>query len=405
MPESSPNPSTLTATAKGPRPALISRIINDPKARSFCIQAAVFGCMALVLTMASLNTARNLERAGIASGFGFLGHASGFDISQSLIEHSRSSVYGRVFFVGLLNTLLVSGVSIVFATIIGFLVGILRLSPNWLMNRMALVFIEVVRNVPLLLQLLFWYIAILNPLPGPKVAFEFLGSIFLCNRGLIVPKPVFEPGSGVVLIALLAAVAGVVCMAVWAKRRQRLTGKRFPVFLASTCLLIGLPLIALAASGFPVKWDLPVLQGFNFKGGVTMQPEFTALALALTLFTASFIAENVRSGIEAVPKAQIEAARALGIKPVRILRLVVIPQAMRVIIPPLTSQYLTLVKNSSLAVVIGYPDLVSVFAGTTMNQTGQAVEIIAMTMLVYLTFSLIISAAMNWYNNKMAIRE
>jgi general L-amino acid transport system permease protein len=387
------------------RSALISRIGNDPKYRALCIQAVVFGGIAVVLLLAGLNVAYNLKKAGITSGFGFLGHVAGFDISQSLVEYSRGSTYARVFLVGLLNTLLVSSVSIVLATIIGFLVGILRLSGNWLANRMALVYIEIVRNVPLLLQILFWYIAILNPLPGPKQACELLGSFFLCNRGLIVPKPVFEPGSGVLLLALPIATAGVAALVAWARRRQRLTGKRLPILLLSFGILLGVPLAALALTGFPFKWELPALQGFNFKGGLTLQPEFTALVLALTLYTAGFIAENVRAGIQSVSKGQVEAARALGLKPGLILRLVVIPQAMRVIIPPLTSQHLTLVKNSSLAMVIGYPDLVSVFAGTALNQTGQAVEIIAMTMLVYLAISLAISAVMNWYNKKLVIRE
>jgi general L-amino acid transport system permease protein len=387
------------------RSSLVSRIVYNPKSRTICIQVVVFGAIATILVLAGLNVAYNLKKAGIASGFDFLHRVGGFDISQSLIEHSRSSTYGRVFLVGLLNTLLVSSVSIILSTIIGFFVGILRLSNNWLASRMALVYIEIVRNVPLLLQLLFWYIAILNPLPGPKEACELLGSFFLCNRGLIVPRPVFEPGSGVLLLALPIAVAGVWWFAVWAKRRQRLTGRRPQVLLLSFCILFGVPLAALAATGFPFKWEFPSLQGFNFQGGMALQPEFTALALALTLYTAGFIAENVRAGIQSVAKGQIEAARALGLKPGLILRLVVIPQAMRVIIPPLTSQHLTLVKNSSLAVVIGYPDLVSVFAGTALNQTGQAVEIIAMTMLVYLTISLSISAVMNWYNKKMTIRE
>lgn len=396
---------SIPVPASETRGSLLARIFNDPKYRAICIQVVVFGLIAAVLVFAGLNVAYNLKKAGIASGFDFIGHVAGFDISQTLVEYSRSSTYGRVFLVGLLNTLLVSSVSIVLSTVIGFLVGILRLSNNWLASRMALVYIEIVRNVPLLLQVLFWYIAILNPLPGPKQACELLGTFFLCNRGLIVPKPVFEPGSGVLLLALPLAVAGVAALVMWAKRRQRLTGKRLPLFLPSLAILVGVPLAALALAGFPFKWEVPALQGFNFKGGLTLQPEFTALVLALTLYTAGFIAENVRAGIQAVPKGQVEAARAIGLKPGLILRLVVIPQAMRVIIPPLTSQHLTLVKNSSLAVVIGYPDLISVFAGTALNQTGQAVEIIAMTMLVYLAISLAISAVMNWYNKKMAIRE
>ena len=390
---------------EGPQRRPVTGLLHDPRFRSFCIQTAVFGIMVLVLTLAVANTAHNLRKAGIASGFGFLSQVAGFDISQSLIDYSRTSSYGRAFWVGLVNTLLVSGVSIVLSTLLGFVVGILRLSGNWLVSRLALTYIEVVRNVPLLLQLLFWYIAILNPLPGPKLAMDFYETLFLCNRGLIVPRPILEAGSWLVLLAAAFGVAMTAALAVWARRRQRRTGHRFPVFWGSLGLLIGVPLLAMVATDFPVHWEVPVLQGFNFSGGITLLPEFVALVLGLTLYTAGFIAENVRAGIQAVPRAQIEASHALGFRPTQSLRLVVIPQALRVVIPPLTSQHLTLVKNSSLAVVIGYPDLVSVFAGTALNQTGQAVEIIAITMLVYLLISLTISGGMNWYNAKIAIRE
>ncbi len=380
-------------------------LLTDPVVRAVIIQIAVFALVAGVLAFAAVNTAENLKRAGIASGFGFFNQVAGFDVSQSLVEYSRASTYGRVFLVGLLNTLLVSSVSIVVATVLGFAVGLLRLSGNWLVSRMAAVYVEILRNVPLLLQILFWYIAILNPLPGPRQAMSLFDTIFLCNRGLIIPWPVFLPGSWLVLVAFLLALAGGAGLVLWARRRQRLTGKRFPAYVSSLGLIILLPLVALAAAGFPIRWDLPELSGFNFAGGLTLQPEFTALVLALSLYTAAFIAENVRAGIEAVDKGQIEAAHSLGLRPAPTMRLVVVPQALRVIIPPLTSQHLTLVKNSSLAVVIGYPDLVSVFAGTTLNQTGQAVEIIAITMLVYLTISLAISLFMNWYNARVAILE
>ncbi|NLI81410.1 MAG: amino acid ABC transporter permease [Deltaproteobacteria bacterium] len=398
-----PNP--RLGPADEPRPSLPVRAVNNPRVRAVCIQVAVFAVLVFALAAAVFNTAHNLRKAGIASGFEFLGHVSGFDIGQSLIEYSRSSTYARVFVVGLLNTLLVSTVSIFFSTLIGFFLGILRLSPNWLLNRMALVYVEVVRNVPLLLQVFFWYIAILSPLPGPRQAIDFFGAVFLCNRGLIIPRPVLDEGSRWVILAVVVAVVGVVGLKIWGDRRQRLTGRRAPVLLLSLLLVAGLPMIAMVATGYPVRWELPNLKGFNFLGGITLQPEFTALVLALTLYTAGFIAENVRAGIQAVPTGQIEAARSLGFRPGKILRLVVIPQAMRVIIPPLTSQHLTLVKNSSLAVVIGYPDLMAVFAGTALNQTGQAVEIIAITMLVYLVISLVISAVMNVYDRKMAIRE
>jgi general L-amino acid transport system permease protein len=380
-------------------------LLYDPRFRSWCIQVAVLAAILAALSLAAVNTAYNLKKAGIASGFGFLSQLAGFDISQSLIAYSRTSSYGRAFWVGLLNTLLVSGVSIVLSTLLGFLVGVLRLSGNWLVSRLAYAYIDVVRNIPLLLQLLFWYMAILNPLPGPNRALALHGTVFLCNRGLIVPRPIFGPGSEVVALAVVLAVFIAAAVVILGKRHQRSTGKRFPALSGAAAVLVGLPFLALAATGFPFHWEVPVLEGFNFSGGLTLLPEFTALVLGLTLYTAAFIAENVRAGIQAVPRAQIEASRALGLRPSMTLRLVVIPQALRVIIPPLTSQHLTLVKNSSLAVVIGYPDLMSVFAGTALNQTGQAVEIIAITMLVYLTVSLTISAVMNWYNARLAIRE
>jgi general L-amino acid transport system permease protein len=403
MPESSHRP--VPSPGDPPHRQPLSGLLYDPRFRSWCIQVAFLAAIFLALSLAAINTAYNLKKAGIASGFGFLSQLAGFDISQSLIAYSRTSSYGRAFWVGFLNTLLVAGVSIVLSTLLGFLVGILRLSGNWLVSRLAYTYIDVVRNIPLLLQLLFWYMAILNPLPGPKQALALYGMVFLCNRGLIVPKPIFGAGSEVVVLALALAVIIAAAVVILGKRRQRLTGKRFPVFWGSAGVLFGLPFLALVATGFPLHWEVAVLEGFNFSGGLTLLPEFTALVLGLTLYTAAFIAENVRAGIQAVPRAQIEASRALGLRPSMTLRMVVIPQALRVIIPPLTSQHLTLVKNSSLAVVIGYPDLMSVFAGTALNQTGQAVEIIAITMLVYLTVSLTISAVMNWYNAKIAIRE
>ncbi len=379
-------------------------MLYDPRFRSWLAQALVLAALAAVIGAAVYNTAHNLEKAGLTSGFGFLGEVAGFDISLTLIDYSRASTYGRAFLVGLLNTLLVSGIGILLSTALGFIIGVTRLSPNWLISRMAAVYIEIVRNIPLLLQILFWYIAILNPLPRPRQALDLMDLFFLCNRGLIIPKPVWLPGAGLVLGALIAAVAAAAVLVRWARHHQMATGRRFPAYYVSTGLIIGLPLAALAAAGFPIRWDVPTLQGFNFRGGLTVLPEFIALCLALSLYAAAFIAENVRSGIMSVDKGQIEAARALGHRPGMTLRLVVIPQAMRVIIPPLTSQHLTLVKNSSLAVVIGYPDLVHVFAGTTLNQTGQAVEIIAITMLVYLTTSLTISFIMNRYNIRHAMR-
>lgn len=382
----------------------ILQYLHDRQVRAVIIQAAVFSAIVALLAFAAMNTAGNLAKAGITSGFGFLQQAAGFDISQTLIEYSRGSSYGRAFFVGLLNTLVMSAVVIAASTLMGFVLGITRLSPNWLVSRMTAVWIDIIRNIPLLLQIFFWYIAILSPLPGPKQALS-MGGVHLCNRGLIMPRPIFEDGIWVAGVAAALACACAVALHRWARNRQRATGKPFPVWRSVPAILVLLPLAGLALAGFPVTFEAPVMKGFNFQGGLTVIPEFTALALSLTLYASAFIAENVRAGIESVSHGQQEAAQALGLRPGQTMRMIIIPQAMRVIIPPLTSQHLTSVKNSSLAVVIGYPDLMSIFAGTTLNQTGQAVEIIAITMLVYLTASLLISGFMNWYNRKMAIVE
>jgi general L-amino acid transport system permease protein len=346
-----------------------------------------------------------MERRGIASGFGFLGKTAGFGITQHLIEYSEEMSYGRAFLVALLNTLLVSIIGVVLATILGFIVGIARLSTNWLISRLAAVYIEVIRNIPLLLQIFFWYFAVLRALPSPRGSVTLLDTFFLNNRGLYSPAPVFEPGFGLIWLSVLAAILGVAYIARWAKRRRDLTGQPFHTFWVSLAILVGLPLVAAVVTGFPMSWDYPVLKGFNFRGGLVMIPEFVALVMALSIYTAAFIGEIVRAGIQAVSHGQTEAAFSLGLQPGQNLRLVVIPQALRVIIPPLTSQYLNLMKNSSLAAAIAYPDIVLVFAGTVLMQTGQAVEIIGITMAVYLTLSLLISAFMNWYNKKMALVE
>jgi len=392
------------AKPAAPDPSGPARLLHDRKWRAVAAQVVIFALVAAVLAFAGLNMARNLERAGIASGFGFLGQVAGFEISQTLIEYSRASTYARAFWVGLLNTLAVSGVCIVASTALGFLLGLLRLSPNWLAARLAGVYVEVVRNVPLLLQILFWYIAVLNPLPSPRQALDLGGVVYLCNRGLVLPWPHWERGGAAVAWALVAGLALAWAFAAWARRRRVRTGRSLPAWRIGLALAALPPALAWTLAGAQVRWSIPALTGFNFQGGGTVEPEFIALALALTLYTAGFIAENVRAGIQAVPRGQMEAAASLGLRPWRVMRLVVVPQAMRVIIPPLTSQHMTLVKNSSLAVVIGYPDLMSVFAGTTLNQTGQAVEIIAITMLVYLTVSIIISLLMNWYNGAMALK-
>ena len=378
---------------------------RDPQKRALAFQIIVLLSVLAFFAYIFDNTLSNLERRGISTGFGFLGNEAGFGVLQTLIPYDETYSFGRTFLVGLLNTILVSFIGIIFATFIGFAVGIARLSNNWLIRQLASVYIETFRNIPLLLQIVFWYFVFQNLLPHPRQSLVFGESFFLNQRGLYFPAPVGEDGIGIVLMAVLIAVATLFFLSRWAKKRQDLTGQPFPVFWASLGILVGLPGLAFLMMGMPLSWDYPALKGFNFQGGLTVIPELFALALALSVYTASFIAEIVRSGIQAVSHGQTEAAHALGVRPGVTLRLIIIPQAMRVIIPQITSQYLNLTKNSSLAPAIGYPDLVAVFAGTTLNQTGQAVEIIAITMGVYLTLSLLISAFMNWYNKKMALVE
>ncbi|MCS2607975.1 amino acid ABC transporter permease [Halomonas dongshanensis] len=351
------------------------------------------------------NVQANLSARGITTGFGFLDNTAGFGIVQSLIDYSSQSTYGRTFLVGLLNTLLVGGLGVVAATLVGFIIGIARLSPNWLIARLASGYIETFRNIPLLLQIFFWYFAVLRTLPSARDSFSFGEVMFLNVRGLYLPEPLFESGFGLVPLSLVVSVIASVALILWNRRRLDATGKRLPVVWLTLALIIGLPLVVIVATGVPITWDVPELRGFNFRGGVTVIPEFLALWLALTIYTAAFIAEIVRSGIQAISHGQTEAAQALSLPRNLVLRLVVIPQALRVIIPPLTSQYLNLIKNSSLATAIGYPDLVSVFAGTTLNQTGQAIEVIAMTMAVYLSISLLVSMFMNWFNARVALVE
>lgn len=378
---------------------------NDPRVRSVFFQIVAVLAVAWFGYTLFQNTITNMESRGIRTGFDFLDRTAGFGIIMSLIEYDESMTYGRTFLVGLANTLLVSGLGILFATVVGFIVGIARLSTNWLVAKVALAYIEIFRNVPLLLQIFFWYFAVLGALPAPRQAINLGDLVFMSNRGIMIPAPVFEPGSGLMGFALILALAFIFFLARWARRRQAATGQIFPVLPIALVLIPGLPLLAYWLMGSPVSWSIPELGGFRFRGGITAIPELGALLLALTLYTASFIAEIVRSGITSVSHGQTEAASALGLPGRRILRLVVIPQALRVIIPPLTSQYLNLTKNSSLAVAIGYPDLVNVFMGTTLNQTGRAVEIVAMTMAVYLFISLAISLLMNIYNRAVALKE
>ncbi|OEF19089.1 amino acid ABC transporter permease [Aliivibrio logei] len=379
--------------------------LYNPTFRAILFQVLAITALGFFFYTIVNNALSNLESRGIATGLDFLDQEAGFGIGLSLVEYDETYSYGRTFIVGLLNTALVSVLGVLLATILGFTVGIARLSSNWLVSRCAAVYIETFRNIPLLLQIFFWYFAVLQALPSPRQSLSLGESIFLNVRGLFFPSPIFEEGSNLIGMAVVLAIVFIIFLSRWAHNKQTLTGQQTPVVRYSILLLIALPTLAYFISGMPVSIEYPELKGFNFRGGISIIPELAALVVALSVYTASFIAEIVRSGINAVSHGQTEAAMALGLPRNKTLKLVVIPQAMRIIIPPLTSQYLNLTKNSSLAMAIGYPDLVSVFAGTTLNQTGQAIEIITMTMGVYLTLSLLTSFVMNIYNNKVALVE
>lgn len=380
-------------------------VLYDATIRGWAFQGLVLLFIILFAAWVIHNTAANLRAANIPFGFDFLNMRAGFDISQKPIDYTLDSSHAQAFKVGLLNTIIVSVLGIILATIIGFIVGISRLSSNWLLARAATVYVETLRNIPLLLQLLFWYKAVLSVLPGPRQGLMLPFSINLSNRGLTMPRPIVGEGFGLVMWALLVAVVAAWALARWARRRQAATGQSFPVIRASLGIVIGLPLVVFLILGAPLTFELPELKGFNFVGGMVVHPELTAMLLGISLYTATFIAETVRAGILAVSSGQSEAAFSLGLRPSQTMRLIVVPQAMRVIIPPLTSQYLNLTKNSSLALAVGYPDLVAVFAGSTLNITGHAIEVIAITMAVYLALSLITAALMNWFNARVALVE
>lgn len=380
-------------------------IWNDPKYRALFFQVILIGALAYFFYAIVQNTLDNMTARGVSTGFGFMSEPAGFDILQTLIPFDSTYSFGRSFTVGVLNTLLVTALGIVLATILGFIVGVARLSNNWLVSKIATIYIETFRNIPLLIQIIFWYSIIVNGLPSVRDSMSLFDSFFLNQRGVNMPAPVLESGFMFTGIAIFLGIIGSFILKRWARKRQEATGQQFPVFLSILGLIILFPLLVFFLSGSPLTWDVPKLGGFNFSGGMTIIPELFGLLLALTIYTAAFIAEIVRSGIKAVSHGQSEAALSVGLTPTQNLRFVVIPQALRVIIPPLTSQYLNLFKNSSLAAAIGYPDLVAVFMGTTLNQTGQAVEIVAITMAVYLTVSLLISMFMNWYNAKMSLVE
>ncbi len=457
--------SAVTQGQAAPR----SSIFNDPKFRSTAIQFLLVLAIGWFVWRIVHNTQINLQSRNISSGFQFLWSTAGFGVNQALISYSEASSYGRALLVGFLNTLLVAAVGIICATILGFMIGIMRLSRNWLVAKVAETYIEIVRNIPLLLQIFVWYATVLKPLPAPArapqiglpwpgggfiimaavlgggvwllrgvyqrtpsvvmrvvatlllffAAWTAIGvvrelglstinfvplGIFLSNRGIMFPRPIFGESMWIELAALVVGIVLAVAIARWARRRQEQTGQQFPTMWVSLGLILGLPLFVFLAAGAGATFEFPELKGFNFRGGLTLIPEFLALVVALSIYTAAFIAEIVRAGIQAVSHGQTEAAHALGVRPGVTLRLVVIPQAMRVIIPPLASQYLNLTKNSSLAVAIGYPDLVAM-GGTVLNQTGQAIEVIAIWMVVYLSLSLMTSGFMNWFNSRMRLVE
>lgn len=389
--------------AAGSRPSPVASFLNDKRVRDVASQALVIVVLLAVVGYFVLNARENMTRGGIASGFGFLWSNAGIDLPMKLIDYGPASTYARMLLVGVLNTLLVSVLGIIFATILGFFVGIARLSRNWLLSRLAYGFVEFVRNIPLLLFVFFWYFGIIRALPPPRQGFNFFDLVFLSNRGLTLPSPTEGLAFLAVPAVLALGIAGFVLIRRWAVRRQAETGAPFPVIEAGAVLVIGLPLLTAVVVGASVAWDIPKPRGFNVAGGVVLIPEFIGLLLALVTYTAGFIAEIVRGGIQAVPDGQRQAARALGLSERQTLRLVVLPQAMRVIVPPLTNQYVNVVKNSSFAAAIAYPDIVSVFVGSALNQTGQAVEIIAITLAIYLIMSVAVSILMNWYNRAVAL--
>jgi general L-amino acid transport system permease protein len=391
----------MTIEARKPPPQFVFRLKRALGGRAgwtgFALQILFVALLVWIGYEIVANARANLQAQRITSGFGFLNNTAGFDVSQNLIPYSGSDTYTRVFLVGLLNTLLVSIIGIFFATMIGFLVALGRLSPNWLLSRISGGYVELIRNLPPLFQILFWYLAVLGALPNPRQSISLFGSVFLSNRGLVVPKPIAHGGLEPFALAILVAIVASSLLLRYARRQLFESGRLVTIWPYVVGLLIGLPLVTALLFGAPVTFEMPELKGFNFSGGSRIIPEFVALTVALSTYTAAFIAEIVRAGIQSVHKGQMEAGSSLGLQRGSVLRLIVVPQAMRVILPPLTNQYLNLTKNSSLAVAIGYPDLFSVFAGTTLSQTGQAIEIIAITMGVYLLISLVTSAIMSFY--------
>ncbi|HAU5440323.1 amino acid ABC transporter permease [Cronobacter sakazakii] len=379
--------------------------LSSPAVRAWLYQIVAIAVVLGITAYLIHNTITNLNNRGITSGFAFLDRSAGFGIVQHLIDYREGDTYGRVFLVGLMNTLLVSALCIVFASFLGFFIGLARLSDNWLLRKLSTIYIETFRNIPPLLQIFFWYFAVLRNLPGPRQAVSAFDLAFLSNRGLYLPSPEAGEGALAFVAALVIALALSAGLYRFNKKHQMKTGQLRRTWPSLLLLIVVLPLLAHLIFGPAMHWDVPALRGFNFNGGLALIPELAALTLALSVYTSAFIAEIIRAGILSVPHGQHEAARSLGLPNPVTLRQVIIPQAMRVIIPPLTSQYLNIVKNSSLAAAIGYPDMVSLFAGTVLNQTGQAIETIAITMSVYLIISLSISLLMNLYNRRIALVE
>jgi general L-amino acid transport system permease protein len=391
----------MSIEPRSPPPQFVAKLRHALGGRAgwggFAFQLLFVAALAWIGYEIAVNVRANLEQQRITSGFGFLNNTAGFDVSQNLIPYSGSDTYTRVFLVGLINTLVVAVIGIFFATVIGFIVALGRLSPNWLLARISGGYVELIRNLPLLFQILFWYLAVLAALPNPRQSISLFGTFFLSNRGLVIPKPIGNPGFEAFALAVVIGVVAALLLHRYARRQLFESGRRITIWPYVLGLLIGLPLVTALVFGAPVRFEIPELKGFNFSGGSRLIPEFVALTLALSLYTGAFIAEIVRAGILSVHSGQMEAGSSLGLSRGSTLRLIVVPQALRVILPPLTNQYLNLTKNSSLAVAIGYPDLVSVFAGTTLSQTGQAIEIIGITMGVYLLISLVTSALMSLY--------
>ncbi len=396
---------SLNSASVNTRSFKISDIWLDQHLRGISIQIVALAALCAFLVWIVSNTITNLNMLGVETGYGFLKQPSNYDINQHLIEYSSRSPHIRAMWVGIINTFLVAICGIILATILGFLVGVLRLSNNWIISRIMYVYVEFTRNVPVLLQILLWHGILIHSLPKPKEAINPMSGVFLSNRGFAVPKPIAEPGFWLVIAAFVIAIIFAIGFARYAKKTQEATGKRYPAFSIGLGAIIGLPLIAFFVSGTPMTLDFPELKGFNFKGGLTVRPEFMALWFALSVYTAAFISEIVRAGIMAVSHGQTEASYALGLKSSWTMRLVILPQALRVIVPPLISQYLNLTKNSSLAIAIGYMDIVATIGGISLNQTGRALECMSIVLSIYLAFSLLISAFMNWYNKKIKLVE